>query len=162
MLAGCTCCPACVPVACLLLLALKATSEHLHSTRHSLIKSLLTSHPSLPCRATVTPGGAVVSGGVPTLQVVLVEAAAQRLPSGSHGHSAASFGVDMPVPVPHGRWDWEAHADRATAAGSRPPARFGGFLPGGMLSWLCLHDLRAAACLLPARCLPSACLQCMH
>jgi 3-oxoacyl-(acyl-carrier-protein) synthase len=79
-------------------------------------------------RATVTPGGAIAPGGVPTLQVVLVEAAAQRLPSGACGHSAASFAVDMPAPVPHGRWDWEAHATSAAAAGSRAPARFGGFL----------------------------------
>lgn len=86
--------------------------------------------PTLTRRATATPGGAVVSGGVPTLQVVLIEAAAQRLPCGDCNHSAASFGVDMPAPVPYGRWDWEAHASRAAAAGSRPPAHFGGFLPG--------------------------------
>lgn len=78
----------------------------------------------------MTPGGAIASGGVPTLQVVLIEAATQRLLSGSCGHSVASFGVDMPVPVPHSRWDWEAHATHAAAAGSRPPARFGGFLSG--------------------------------
>ena len=66
--------------------------------------------PRLLRRATVTPGGAPAAGGVPTLRIVLVEAAALRLPCGAAGHSAstASFAVDMPGPVPHSRWDWAA------------------------------------------------------
>ena len=88
--------------------------------------------PRLLRRATVTPGGAPAAGGVPTLRIVLVEAAALRLPCGAAGHSAstASFAVDMPGPVPHSRWDWAAQAAAAAAAGVRMPARFGGFLLG--------------------------------
>ena len=79
------------------------------------------------CRATVTLNSA--AAGVPTVQVVLAESAALRLPAGASGHGSTTFGQDMPAPVPLARWDWEHHAGSGSASG-RLPARFGSFLPG--------------------------------
>ncbi|KAL4457259.1 hypothetical protein ABPG75_012124 [Micractinium tetrahymenae] len=83
-------------------------------------------------RATIAPlsgipGAAPASSGLTTLQVVVAEAAAMRLPgSASAAHCCTSFCSDMISPVPAARWSWEQAAAAATA---RLPARFGGFLP---------------------------------
>jgi len=118
--------------------------------RSQLSNALPPSLPSLPCRATVMPSGgtlATATSGLPTLQVVLAEAAALRLPVGTSGHGTASFCRDMIDAVPAARWDWERQA--GLAAGARAtglPARFGGFLQGGLVGgWLCRGAGRGAA-----------------
>lgn len=77
--------------------------------------------------------------GVPTLQVVVAEAAAQRLPAFATAFAAAGapqhrpqpgvggFEIDAPAPVPVSRWDveWQAGHSRGHL-----PARFGSFVEG--------------------------------
>ena len=74
-------------------------------------------------------------GGVTTLQVVLAEAAALRMPDSTESSgctSMAAYCSDLITPVPAARWDWEQQAAAASLAGDgRLPARFGGFLDGG-------------------------------
>jgi hypothetical protein len=105
----------------------------------------VTPMPRPPCRASVSALPAALASAaaaVPALQVVATEGAALRLPHSVHsrhsmqgmhsGHSVATFGEDMPAPVPLARWDRErlaAPGGGGGSGGAELPPRFGGFLP---------------------------------